>query len=72
MARQVEIEVVIDENGAVQVEVKGRKGKACLEFLELFQQTVGRVTDTTYTSEYHEQESVETRQTLRAKTDRAD
>lgn len=71
MARQVELEVEIDEKGTVHVHVKGRKGTACLEYLELVQQVLGPVTSQTYTSEYYEQETAEIRQPLRAKEDRA-
>ena len=68
MARQVELEVEIDEKGTVHVHVKGRKGTACLEYLEILRQVLGPVTSQTYTSEYYEQETVEVRQSLRGKT----
>jgi hypothetical protein len=56
MARKVEIEVEIDAHGQVQVHVKGRKGKGCLEFVDALQQVLGRVEGQTLTAEYHEQE----------------
>ncbi len=71
MAKQVEIDVEIDEKGQLQVHVKGRKGKGCLEILEIIEQAVGRVTDKRLTEEYYEQEQagnlVEQRTTRRSK-----
>ena len=58
MAKKVEIEVEIDSEGRVQFHVKGRKGESCLEFLELFEKSLGRVDSKDYTSEYYEQKVV--------------
>ncbi len=49
-----ELEIVIDQQGRVTVEVKGAKGPACLEYVELFEKNVGRVRSKTRTSEYYE------------------
>lgn len=66
MARKVDVEVEIDAQGNVQVHVKGRKGKGCLEFLELLQQAVGPVKSQSHTQEFYEQE-VQVRQTQETK-----
>lgn len=49
-----ELEIVIDQQGRVTVEVKGAKGHACLEYIELFEQTVGTVKNKRLTPEYYE------------------
>jgi len=64
VGKQVDIEVEIDENGQVQVHVKGRKGKTCLEFKELIEQALGPVRSERLTQEYYEKESVEVQQTV--------
>jgi Protein of unknown function (DUF2997) len=51
-----ELEVIVTPSGEVRVEVKGAKGKACLEYVELFQERVGRVKQKRLTSEYYEPE----------------
>jgi len=49
-----ELEVIIDVQGRVTVEVKGAKGPACLEYVDLFEKNVGRVKQKTLTREYYE------------------
>jgi len=49
-----ELEIVIDQQGRVTVEVKGAKGPACLEYVELFEKNVGQVKSKTLTPEYYE------------------
>lgn len=66
MAKQVEIVVEIDEQGQLQVHVKGRKGKGCIEILDIFAQSVGQVTDRRLTEEYYEQEQAAGLATQRA------
>jgi len=51
-----ELEIVITPAGEVQVEVKGLKGKACLEPMKLFEETIGRVKTKRVTSEYYSPE----------------
>ena len=70
MAKKIEVEVEIDASGRVEFHVKGRKGKSCLEFLELFRETLGQVDSKTYTSEYHEKEEIDTVRRQRQKTRR--
>ena len=48
------LEVVIAAHGRVTVEVKGAKGEACLEYVDLFEKAVGRVKSKKLTSEYYE------------------
>jgi len=55
MARH-ELEIVISPDGVIEVEVKGAKGKKCLEYLEVFN-SVGIVTDKRLTGEYYAPES---------------
>lgn len=58
MARQEELEIEIDPVGQVQVHVKGSKGKRCLDYVEIFRELLGPVTEQTLTDEYYEAENV--------------
>lgn len=51
-----ELEIEIDPTGNVKVHVRGRKGKACLDYVQIFQQILGEVKDQQLTSEYYESE----------------
>jgi hypothetical protein len=51
-----ELEVIITPSGEVKVEVKGAKGKACMEYVQLFEERVGRVKQKRVTSEFYEPE----------------
>ena len=53
---QHELEIEINVNGEVKVNVKGVKGKACLEYAEWMAQIVGQIKDQQLTSEYYEPE----------------
>jgi len=59
MAKQEELEIEIDANGRVQVQVKGMPGKRCLDYVKIFQDLLGPVTDQRPTEEFY-QEIVET------------
>lgn len=50
-----ELEITIDAQGRVTVEVKGAKGPACMEYVELFGKEIGRVKQKRVTSEYYDQ-----------------
>lgn len=52
MARH-ELEIEIGPDGNVQVHVKGAKGAACLDYVELFR-ALGEVAEQHVTSEYYE------------------
>jgi hypothetical protein len=56
MAKKTEIEVEIGSNGDVKVHVKGVKGKACLDYVEIFQKILGPLKEKSLTSEYYEAE----------------
>ncbi len=49
-----ELEVTITPSGEVRVEVKGAKGKGCLQYLELFEERIGRVKQKRTTPEFYE------------------
>jgi hypothetical protein len=49
-----ELLITIDKQGRVTVEVKGAKGKACLNYVDLFEEKIGRVKNKRLTSEYYE------------------
>jgi hypothetical protein len=49
-----ELEVIIDKQGQVSVEVKGAKGHVCLDYVEIFEEAVGRVKNKRLTAEYYE------------------
>ena len=57
MARQEELEIEIGPDGQVRVHVKGAAGPRCLEYVELFRQAVGPVTDEQLTPEFYEAEA---------------
>jgi hypothetical protein len=59
VAKQEELEIEIDANGRVQVHVKGMPGKRCLDYLKVFQDLLGPVTDQRPTEEFY-QETVQT------------
>jgi len=59
MAKQEELEIEIDATGRVQVQVKGMPGKRCLDYVKIFQDLLGPVTDQRPTEEFY-QEIVET------------
>lgn len=51
-----ELEVTVTPSGEVKVEVRGAKGKACMQYVELFEERVGRVKRKQVTSEFYEPE----------------
>ena len=51
-----EFHITIGPDGTVSVEVKGYKGKACLEAAKIFEAAVGKLQDRRETSEYYEPE----------------
>lgn len=63
-----EIQVFIDENGQVQIEVHGVKGKKCLDMTEELEEALGgEIESREMTAEAYEtvQEEVEDQQRLR-------
>ena len=55
---QREFDIVISPKGEVQLEVKGYKGKTCLEAMRLFESIVGELKSESHTSEYYEPDEV--------------
>ncbi len=51
-----EFEITIAPDGAVELLVKGYKGKTCLEAMKMFEQIVGEVKSQRETSEFYEPE----------------
>ena len=51
---QREFDITIGPDGAVELHVKGFKGKSCLEALKLFEEIVGEVKSRRETSEFYE------------------
>jgi len=49
-----ELEIIIDEQGRITVEVKGAKGRACLNYVDVFEKHIGRVKRKTLTAEYYQ------------------
>jgi len=54
--KQREFEITIGPDGAVEVHVKGYKGKRCLEAVKLFERIVGEMKSQRLTSEYYDPE----------------
>ncbi len=52
MAVKREFEVVIGEDGEIQIAVKGVKGKKCMAFTEFLEKELGQVADREHTAEY--------------------
>ena len=55
MAKRTEIDIEIDENGEVKIDIKGIKGKGCLEYAEIIEKVLGPGRDRELTSEYYEE-----------------
>ena len=53
---QREFEIIIARDGAVELSVKGYKGRACLEAVKLFERIVGELASQRETSEFYEPE----------------
>ncbi len=53
---QREFEIMSARNGAVELSVKGYKGRACQEAVKLFERIVGELTSQRATSELYEPE----------------
>ncbi|MDI6755231.1 MAG: DUF2997 domain-containing protein [Thermodesulfobacteriota bacterium] len=67
MAKQ-ELEIIIDENGEIQMDIKGMKGKKCLDFAQMVAKAVGELKDKKVKPEFYQQE-VELSKDLRAKNE---
>jgi hypothetical protein len=55
---QREFDILISPKGEVELQVKGYKGKTCLEAMRLFEQIVGELKSQTVTSEFYEPDEV--------------
>lgn len=53
---QREFEITIGRDGAVELHVKGHKGRGCLEAVKMFEQIVGELKSEQKTSEFYEPE----------------
>jgi len=51
-----EFNITIGPDGAVELRVKGYKGRTCLEAMRLFEQVVGELKSQQLTSEFYEPE----------------
>lgn len=61
MAVKSEIDITIGEDGVVTLNVKGAKGKSCLDLTRFLEEELGVVTQRTHTSEYYQEEVSEKR-----------
>lgn len=63
---QREFDITIAPDGSVEIQVKGYKGKSCLEAVKIFEQVVGEMKAQRETSEFYEpDEHVQFNQELR-------
>ncbi len=63
---QREFDITIAPDGSVEIQVKGYKGKSCLEAVKIFEQVVGEMKAQRETSEFYEpDEQVRFNQDLR-------
>lgn len=58
MAVKNEIDITINEDGTVNLSVKGVEGKSCLDITKFLEEELGVVTERQHTSEYYEVEDV--------------
>jgi len=56
VAEKHEIQFTIDDDGNVSFEVKGVKGKKCLEITKDIEEALGVVVNREHTGEYYQQE----------------
>lgn len=61
-----ELEFIIQPDGDVQIRTIGIKGQECLEEVRPIQQALGVVKEQRLTSEYYEEQPVETHERARA------
>ena len=54
--KQREFEIRIAPDGTVEVEVKGYKGKRCLDGVKVFEQMIGEIRSRRLTTEYYDPE----------------
>ncbi len=62
MAQKHEIEITIDDKGNVTLQVKGLKGKKCLEVTRELEEALGIVVSREKTAEYYQTETQVERQ----------
>lgn len=55
---KTELEIIIDENGEVHLDVKGIKGKGCMNIAEIIEQIIGKIRDRNNKPEYYEENVV--------------
>lgn len=53
---KVELEIIIDEDGEVQVDIKGMKGKKCEEISKYIEEILGEIKNKKKKPEYYEEE----------------
>lgn len=56
MATKKDIFFTIDENGEVQIEVKGAPGESCVDLTQEIEEALGIVNERMFTSEYYQEE----------------
>lgn len=49
-----ELEIVIDQEGTVEITVKGAKGDACLDATQQLEEAIGEIEKRTFSAEYYE------------------
>ena len=60
---KTELEIIIDENGEVHLDIKGIKGKKCLEIAEMVEKILGEMRSKRLKPEYYEEDVVIKRET---------
>jgi hypothetical protein len=59
--------ITITPNGDIKIQIEGVKGRRCLDFSKVFEETLGEVTDRKFTSEYYQEESIKRQDYLKEK-----
>lgn len=53
---KTELEIIIDENGEVHLDIKGVKGKKCVEIAAMIEKTIGEMKSKKHKPEYYQSE----------------
>jgi hypothetical protein len=60
VAVKTELDIALNEDGTVELKVKGAKGKKCRELTKWLEEELGIVTKREHTGEYYEEQVHET------------
>ena len=56
VAGRTELEILIGADGTVHVDVKGVKGKSCVDLIKFLEESLGEASDKKFKPDYYERE----------------